>query len=853
MSIGDNAPVAAQEAFAQIATADIEVLLKQLTQDEKVALLTGEDFWHTVPIPRLGIPSIRLSDGPNGVRGTHFFSSVPAACLPCGTAIGATFDRDLLVEVGHLLAAEAKAKGAHVILGPTINIARGPLGGRGFESYSEDPYLSGVLAGHYCKGLKEKGIVATLKHFVCNDQEHERMAVSSIVTDRALREIYLLPFMIAIALGKPEAIMTAYNKVNGVHASESSQLLQDILRGEWGWDGLVMSDWFGTYSTSEAVNAGLDLEMPGPTRWRGGALNHAITSNKIPLAALNDRVRAVLKLVQRASKSGIPERAPETQLNRPEDRKLLRKIGSEAIVLMKNEENILPFKKEKKIAVIGPNAKIATYCGGGSAALNPYETITPFDGISNAAQGGVEFAQGIYGHQMLPLLGKQLKTADEVVGFTLKIFNEPPSVQSRIPIEERHETDSMVIFMDYGHPKLQPVWYAEAEGYYVPEESGLYDFGLTVHGTGKMFIDGKLVINNADVQRAGTSFFGSGTFEEVAAVELEAGRKYKIHVQWGCGSTSTFRVPGVVDFGHGGFRFGACKQLPPKQGIEEAVKVAQNAEQVVLFAGLSGEWESEGEDRANMSLPPNTDELISRVLEANPNTVIVLQSGTPVEMPWINKAKALLHAWYGGNETGNSIANVVFGDVNPSGKLPLTFPRRLKDNPTYFNYRSEGGRVLYGEDVYVGYRYYEGLEVEPLFPFGHGLSYTKFELSDLNLGRDSEGIMRVSCKVRNTGSRDGAEVVQVYVSPVAPPIKRPLKELKEFCKIQVRSGAEEVVTIPMDITRATSFWDEKTSSWCSHSGTYNIMVGTSSQGDFLEKPFEISETTFWSGSWDGEL
>jgi beta-glucosidase len=405
--------------------------------------------------------------------------------------------------------------------------------------------------------------------------------------------------------------------------------------------------------------------MPGPTRWRGGALSHAITSNKIPLAALNDRVRAVLKLVQRASKSGIPERAPETQLNRPEDRKLLRKIGSEAIVLMKNEENILPLRKEKKVAVVGPNAKIATYCGGGSAALNPYETVTPVDGILGAAQGGVEFAQGIYGHQMLPLLGKQLKTADGAVGFTLKIFNEPPSVQLRTPLEERHETDAMVIFMDYDHPKLQPVWYADAEGYFVPEESGLYDFGLTVHGTGRMFIDGELVINNADVQRAGTSFFGSGTLEEVAAVELEAGRKYKINVQWGCGKTSTFRVSGVVDFGHGGFRFGACKQLPSQQGIEEAVKVAQNTEQVILFAGLSGEWESEGEDRSNMSLPPHTDELISRVLEANPNTVIVLQSGTPVEMPWIDKAKALLHAWYGGNETGNSIADVVFGDVNP--------------------------------------------------------------------------------------------------------------------------------------------------------------------------------------------
>ncbi|CAG8426840.1 unnamed protein product [Penicillium salamii] len=834
-------------SFVQIANADIDSLLKKLTQDEKIALLTGEDFWHTVPIPRLGIPSIRVSDGPNGVRGTRFFSSVPAACLPCGTAIGATFDRDLAVEVGHILAAEAKAKGAHVILGPTINIARGPLGGRGFESYSEDPVLSGILAGHYCKGLKERNISATLKHFVCNDQEHERMAVSSIVTDRAMREIYLLPFQIAISLGSPDAIMTAYNKVNGLHAAEHKTLLQDVLRGEWGWDGLVMSDWFGTYSTSEAVIAGLDLEMPGPPRWRGAALAHALTSNKIPLAAFNDRVRAVLKLVQKASKSGVPERAPETQLNRPEDQALLRKIASEAIVLLKNDDDVLPLNKNKKIAIIGPNAKISTYCGGGSAALNPYYAVTPFDGISASAQGDVQFAQGVYGHQMLPLLGNKLCTENGLAGFSLDIFNDPPTVVNRTPIDERHETDSMIIFMDYKHPDLQSVWYADAEGYFIPEESGVYDFGLTVRGTAKMFVDGELLINNADVQRPGTSFFGSGTVEETASLELEAGKKYKVLIQWGCSATAKHKNPGVVEFGNGGFRFGACKRLSVEDGISEAVKVASEVDQVVLIAGLSAEWEAEGEDRSHMNLPPHSDDLISRVLDSNPNTVVVIQSGTPVEMPWVSKAKAILHAWYGGNETGNAIADVVFGDVNPSGKLPLTFPRRLKDNPTFFNYRSEGGRVLYGEDVYVGYRYYDALEMDTLFPFGHGLSYTTFEVSDLELVMKSEGSSQLKCKVRNTGSTSGAEVLQVYLAPISPPIKRPVKELKEFHKCFLEASSEETVMIPLDLIRATSYWDEKSGSWCSHSGAYKIMVGTSSHGDFLEHSFELAETVFWSG------
>lgn len=407
--------------------------------------------------------------------------------------------------------------------------------------------------------------------------------------------------------------------------------------------------------------------MPGPPRWRGSALAHALTSNKVSQAALNSRVRAVLKLIQKSSKSGIPPRAPETQLNRAEDRALLRKIASEAIVLMKNEGNVLPLDKTKKVAVIGPNAKIAAYCGGGSAALNPYYTVTPLEGISQSALGGVEFSQGVYAHQMLPLLGKQLCTEDGQKGFKLSIFNDAPDVSTRAPLEERYETDAMVIFMDYDHPKLRPIWYADAEGYFSPEESGVYDFGLTVHGTGKLFVDGKLLIDNTEKQRAGTSFFGSGTVEETASLQLEAGKKYKVLVQWACGKTSTFRVPGVVDFGHGGFRFGACKQLSPQAGIEEAVKVATDVDQVVLVAGLSGEWESEGEDRATMALPPYTDELIQRVLQANPNTVVVVQSGTPVEMPWIHEAKAVLHAWYGGNETGNGIADVVFGDVNPVG------------------------------------------------------------------------------------------------------------------------------------------------------------------------------------------
>jgi beta-glucosidase len=617
----------------------------------------------------------------------------------------------------------------------------------------------------------------------------------------------------------------------------------------WDFDGSLMltTRRFGTYSTSEAIEAGLDLEMPGPTRWRGAALTHAVSSNKVKISELDARVREVLKLIKTAGKSGVPENAPEKELDRPEDRELLREVAANAAVLLKNDDSILPFEKNKTIAVVGPNSKIATYCGGGSASLNAYRAVTPFDGISAQAQGGVEFAQGAYGHKMLPQLGKDLVSADGKKGFTVRTFNDPPRVSDRKPLEERHLSDANIFFVDYAHANLNTIWYAEADGILTPTESGLYDFGLAVTGTAQLFLDGKLLIDNSKNQRSGSSFLGTGTVEEKGSKELKAGQSYHINVQWGCAKTSTLHRAGTVDFGHGGLRFSGCKRIEIQTSIKEAAELAARVDQVVIFAGLSGEWESEGADRDNMDLPPNTDDLISHVLDANPDTVVVIQSGTPVAMPWLHKAKVVVQAWYGGNETGHGIADVIYGEVNPAGKLPLTFPKRVKDNPTYLNYRSEGGRVLYGEDVYVGYRYYEQLETEPSFAFGHGLSYTTFALSKLSLQQKKGDELAIHCRLENTGDRAGAEVVQVYIAPVSPPIKRPIKELKGFTKKLLKPGEGVAVTIDMDIVRATSFWDEKESRWCSAAGEYKILVGTSSVGDFLETSIRIQKTSYWNG------
>ncbi|KAH6997326.1 beta-glucosidase [Ilyonectria destructans] len=732
---------------------DVEALIQQLTLEEKVALTAGTGWWHTTAIDRLSIPSIRLSDGPNGVRGTHFFDSTPSACLPCGTALGSTFDTNLAERIGGLLSDEAHAKGAHVLLGPTINIQRGPLGGRGFESVSEDPILSGIIAGHYVRGVQESGVSATLKHFVCNDMESERMAVDALVTARAMREIYLLPFMIAIEMGQPRAIMTSYGKVNGCHAAENYHILQEILRDEWKWKGLVMSDWYGTYSTSEAINAGLDLEMPGPTRWRGEALSHAVTANKIKKATLDERVRNVLKLIKHGlENTSIPPNVPEKQLNTPEHIALLREAAAKSIVLLKNEQNVLPFNPNKSVAVIGPNANIATYCGGGSAGLRAYKAVTPLEGVKSLASD-VVFSQGAYGHQMLPVLGKALRTVDGKQGFSLRFYNDPPKAKgitgARPMLEERILDDTYT-----------------------------------------------------------------------------------------CG----------------------CPKLDAGAAIQEAVRVAKSVDQVVLCVGTSGEWECEGQDRTTMALPPGTDELVEAVIAANPNTAIVIQSGTPVAMPWVDRANTVLQAWFGGNEGGNGIADVLFGAINPAGKLPITMPRRLADNPSALSFRSENGRVLYSEDVYVGYRWFDTLDITPLFAFGHGLSYTSFELSGLEVTQDQANghtndtpdalivhdaeQLTVHVQVANTGSLAGAEVVQVYVKPAASTpltssardtITRPAKELKGFAKVHVEAGASETAVVTLDLLRATSYWSEEVDCWRSDAGSYGILVGTSSRGTFLEK------------------
>ncbi|GLI73535.1 hypothetical protein PoHVEF18_001753 [Penicillium ochrochloron] len=806
-------------------TFDVEHVLANISDQDKIALLSGIDFWHTHPIPEFNVPSIRATDGPNGIRGTKFFAGIPAACLPCGTALGATWDRDLIYQAGELLGEECIAKGAHCWLGPTINMQRAPTGGRGFESFAEDPHLSGILAKSIILGCESKGVVSTVKHFVGNDQEHERRAVDVLVTQRALREIYLRPFQIVARDAKPGALMTSYNKINGKHVVEDARML-NLIREEWKWNPLVMSDWYGTYTTIDSMNAGLDLEMPGVSRYRGKYLESAMQARLIKQSTIDARARKVLEFVKQASRVQVSEEERGRDL--PEDRALNRKICANSIVLLKNE-GILPLPKQiKKIALIGSHMKTPAISGGGSASLEPYYSVSLYDACTEALPNAeVLYEAGAYAHRMLPVIDRLLSNA------VIHFYNEPMG-KERYLISTEPVSTTAFQFMDYYAPGLnRGIFWATLIGDFTPDASGIWDFGLSVFGTANLYIDDELVIDNTTSQTRGTAFFGKGTVEEPGWKELVAGTTYKIRIEFGSANTTTMKTVGMVNFGGGAASLGACLRMDRDEMIENAVKAATEADYTILCTGLNKDWESEGFDREHMDLPPGVDRLIVKVLQAAADkTVIVNQSGTPVTMPWADRAQCIVQAWYGGNETGHGISDVLFGEVNPCGKLPLSWPVDVKHNPAYLNYASVGGRVLYGEDIYAGYRFYEKTEREVLFPFGHGLSYTTFEVSpSVTIAPE---IFNMECpsvatvQIKNTGKVAGAQILQLYISAPESPTPRPSKELHGFEKVFLQPGEEKTVDIQLD-RYATSFWDEIEDMWKSEQGTYEVLIGTSSQ------------------------
>ena len=792
----------------------IDDLLKKMTIDEKISMLAASDLWFSTPVPRLDIPFFQVADGPNGVRGVWSKMSPTSAATPIGVALGATWNTELVEKIGNVLADEVKAKNAHILLAPTVNIHRTPIAGRNFECFSEDPYLTGMMASAYIKGLQDKGVGACIKHFVANDQEYERNIMSSDVDERTLREIYLEPFRIAVRNANPWTIMTGYNRINGVYACQNDHTLMDILKGEWKYKGAVVSDWFGTYD-EDAPTGGLDIEFPGPARWMSPkVVKKALKNGSLTRQSLNDKVRRLLTVIEKAGLFKNSKRTPERADDKPAHRAIIRQAAREAIVLLKND-GTLPLKKVKSIAVIGPNAATPQIFGGGSSSgFIPHYAVSPFDGIKNRAGNKVKVdtAPGCLINKSLPIPAPEtLSTADGRIGLSLSLFNG-----TKLAGTPQYEAVTSHLNFDWFHNSIPNVdresFSMKVEGFFTPKESGNHELSLSGVGWCKLYLDGKLLLDHSADEHVGKQL--------VTEIKLTGGKAYAIKLEYWFKGDAQYRS---VIIGH---------QPPlPKDMLAEAVKLAKKSDVVVLIAGLDREWESEGFDRVDMKLPGRQNELIERVTRANKNTIVVLNVGSPVEMPWIEKVPAVVQLWYNGQEQGNALADILFGDVSPSGKLPTTFPIRLEDSPAYINYPGDNQRVRYGEGIFVGYRYYDKKDVAPLFPFGHGLSYTSFKYGNLRLASkkvSADGTLKVKVDVTNTGRVVGKEIVQLYVHDVQSTVARPEKELKAFKKIELNPKHTKTITFSLD-REAFWYFNDAKNEWLTDSGEYEILVGASSR------------------------
>lgn len=802
----------------------IEQLIAQMTFEEKVSLLAGADMWHTVAVERLGIPVIKVTDGPNGARGAGGSTGPTSACTPCGVALGATWNVELVEEVGKLLAEEVKAKGAHILLAPTVNIHRAPNAGRNFECYSEDPFHSGTIASAYIDGLQKNGAGACIKHYIANDQEFERNSISSEVAERPLHEIYLEPFRIAIEKAKPWAVMSSYNRINGVYAADNDYTLYEILKERWGFDGIVMSDWFGTYSPA-ASESGLDLEMPGPARWtKPEHVKKGLESGRLTEEKLNDKVRRLLRTMERAGAFENPELQPEQNSDNPAHRAILRRASAESIVLLKND-GTLPLADAKTILVLGENAVFAQIVGGGSAHVNVPYVVTPLEGIKSRAKGEVRYHIGTPTHRNLPTAQAGWFKSDEgTLGLTMRAYTNADLAGEAYSTETCDRFNFSWFNTETAAPNPE-AFSVKFTGTLTVPESGSYDFGLTSLGFSRLFLDGELLLDHW------TGRTDKEMREKTVSTQLEAGREYKILLEYSFSGKEMWR----------GLRFGLMPTLPADP-IAEAVKLAAKADVVVVLAGVTNEWESEGFDRPDMDLPLKQDELIRRVAAANPKTVVVLNVGSPVSMPWADEVAAILQYWLPGQEGDNALADVLFGDVNPSGKLPTTHPMRYQDNPAYINFPGENGKVYYGEGIFVGYRYYEKKEMPVRFPYGFGLSYTTFEYSDLKLDKDTYGpedTITATLTVKNTGARFGQEVVQLYVRDEQARLARPEKELKAFAKISLEAGESKTVTLTLD-RQSLAFYDLSIPGWFAEAGRFEAMVGASSADIRLQAAFDYT-------------
>lgn len=816
----------------------IEILLKQMTLEEKVSMLAGADAWKTVGIDRLGIPSITMQDGPNGVRiAIQEIKDKTSFCFPVGICLSSTWNVDLVFKIGESIAEEALHRGMDIILGPNVNIIRSPLNGRNFETYSEDPYHTSRIGVAFIKGVQSRNIGTSIKHYVCNNSEFQRMSISSEVRERALREIYLPAFKAAVEEADPWTVMASYNKINGIFATENYYLLNEILKEEWGYKGFVVSDWTAVHSTVPVGKVGMDLEMPGPAKFLDEKLVKAVKNGEVSQEAIDDKVRRILRIIYKSGSFDNKKIPSDKPLNNPEHAKIAREAATEGMVLLKNQNKILPIdpKRLKKIAIIGPSASIARIQGGGSAHVNPYYKISPLEGIKNKLKNvnpsaEIIFEQGCRLSEELEVLDSQfLLSSDGKTkgGLTIEFFNNLDL--HGVPVVKKIMTTMQFRYTKFPSEIDISNMSFRMSGKLIAPETGIYKFGLISLGFSRLFINGKSVDNWTN-QIPGKRYKGLLSQEKIEEFHLEAGKEYNIKVEF------QSRHPR-----NGSLKIGCEVPIKPDP-LERAIKAASNADYVVVCVGLSSNLESEGFDRPHMSLPEFQNELIKKVTIANENTIVLLNTGAPIDMrDWIDSVKGVIQIWYPGQECGNAIADIIFGDVNPSGKLPETFPMKLEDNPAYINYPGENGKVYYGEDIFVGYRYYDTKMIDPLFPFGFGLSYTEFEYSALKISSpeiNEDDDLNISVDIKNVGMMEGKEVIQLYIRDEISSLVRPVKELKGFKKVNLKPGEKKTIDFKIN-KQHLSFYDPVKKKWIAEPGVFIIKVGSSSRDIHLKSSFTL--------------
>jgi beta-glucosidase len=801
-------------AHASPEESQVEAWLAAMTFEEKMALVAGAGF-DSVGVPHLHIPALRMTDGPIGVRvGT-------ATAFPAATLLAASFDPSLVERVATAIAREAKGHGKNVLLGPGVNIARTALNGRNFEYFGEDPTLSSRMAVAHIRGVQSQGVMATVKHFAANNQEIERMSVSAQVDSRALHEIYLPAFEAAVKEARVWSVMCAYNRINGVYGCENAFLLDQVLRRDWGFRGLVMSDWGATHSAAPAIRAGLDLEMPKPQFFTPDAIKQALSAREIALADLDTMVRRQLRAIAALQMDEDASERPEAT-DTLEHRALNREAARSGFVLLKNQNDLLPLApgKLRRVAVVGPRGGLVD-SGGGSAFVTATRKVSLVEGLKQALgpKVQVDFAPGEI-------------TSDGLEPIPASVLTPPPGYKGRGLLGEY-----FVAFDREGQPKLTRVdptvnfhWELSSPapelpvdhfairwtGTLTPPQSGMYTLALRSDDGSRLYLDGKLVVDN---------WGDHAPTLKTAEIELKAGQAYEVRLDY---------FEGVI---------GASVELLWQRSVKDPMRmvaeVARKADVVIAAVGDGMSDEAEGADRKSLALPGRQNEIISAALAANPRVVVVTTTGAAVAMPWLDKVPAVLHAWFPGQEAGTALADVLLGQVSPSGKLPVTFPKRLEDEPSFKNYPGKNGVVEYQESILVGYRWYDTRQIEPLFPFGHGLSYTSFAYTDLKVSPwDPQDGVTVSLKVKNTGARRGAEAVQIYVHPPQGPVLRPEQELRGFAKVELAPDQERAISVKLP-PRAFAYFDGQTGTWQIAPGPHEIRASASSRDIRLRGAVEI--------------